>query len=177
MAGAVFNTMPYALCLLSTQGPSPMPTPPANKHPTNEASVSPPLPWYKDGLRFECTSCGDCCTGEPGYVWVNKAEITAMANLLGTSAESFEAQYVRIIGIRRSLVELPNGDCIFFDSKTRHCVIYQVRPRQCRSWPFWKSNLRTPQTWGDVCNNCPGSGRGKLHSLESIQKEADLIRV
>ena len=29
------------------------------------------------GLRFECTQCGDCCTGAPGYVWVNKAEISA----------------------------------------------------------------------------------------------------
>ena len=22
-----------------------------------------PEPWYKDGLRFKCTGCGDCCTG------------------------------------------------------------------------------------------------------------------
>jgi hypothetical protein len=36
-------------------------------------------PWYKDGLRFTCTGCGDCCTGAPGYVWVNKEEIEALA--------------------------------------------------------------------------------------------------
>ena len=32
-------------------------------------------PWYKDGLGFQCTQCGDCCTGAPGYVWINAAEI------------------------------------------------------------------------------------------------------
>ena len=27
--------------------------------------------WYaEEGLAFECTGCGDCCTGAPGYVWV-----------------------------------------------------------------------------------------------------------
>ena len=28
-------------------------------------------PWYRDGLRFTCTRCGNCCTGAPGYVWVD----------------------------------------------------------------------------------------------------------
>ena len=36
-------------------------------------------PWFKDGLRFKCTQCGDCCTGAPGYVWVNQEEIEALA--------------------------------------------------------------------------------------------------
>ncbi|MCH7752933.1 MAG: YkgJ family cysteine cluster protein, partial [Planctomycetes bacterium] len=36
-------------------------------------------PWYQDGLRFKCTGCGNCCTGSPGYVWVNQAEINALA--------------------------------------------------------------------------------------------------
>ena len=26
-------------------------------------------PWYADGLSFECTMCGNCCTGPPGAVW------------------------------------------------------------------------------------------------------------
>ena len=36
-------------------------------------------PWYAEGLKFQCTGCGDCCTGAPGYVWVNQAEIDALA--------------------------------------------------------------------------------------------------
>ena len=35
--------------------------------------------WYKDGLQFTCSQCGDCCTGAPGFVWVNGDEIRALA--------------------------------------------------------------------------------------------------
>ena len=62
--------------------------------------------WYSKGLRFQCSECGDCCTGAPGYVWVNKAEIAELARLLGESIEDFEQKYTRQIGIRKSLVNL-----------------------------------------------------------------------
>ena len=39
-------------------------------------------PWYADGLRFECTQCGDCCSGEPGYVWVDEDEIESMGTIV-----------------------------------------------------------------------------------------------
>lgn len=134
-------------------------------------------PWYKDGLRFKCTGCGNCCTGAPGYVWVNQAEIDAMAARMQISLTEFEAKYVRHIGIRRSLVEYKNGDCVFFDNKTRKCRVYKDRPRQCRTWPFWKSNLRTPQAWEETCQVCPGSGKGKLYQLEAIEQQAAVISV
>lgn len=134
-------------------------------------------PWYQDGLRFKCTGCGDCCTGAPGYVWVNQAEIDALAARLQLSLPEFEAKFVRQIGIRRSLVEYKNGDCVFFDSKTRKCQVYEDRPRQCRTWPFWKSNLRTPQAWEETCRVCPGSGKGKLYQLEAIEQQSSVITV
>jgi len=39
-------------------------------------------PWYHAGLQFQCTQCGSCCTGAPGYVWINKEEIAALAAVL-----------------------------------------------------------------------------------------------
>lgn len=134
-------------------------------------------PWYRDGLRFKCTGCGDCCTGSPGYVWVNKHDIARMAALLELPVERFEARYVRQVGVRKSLVEFDNGDCVFFDNKTRKCSVYSARPRQCRTWPFWESNLRTPEAWAATCEVCPGSGRGKLYSLDQIDQQASVIRV
>lgn len=135
-------------------------------------------PWYRDGLRFQCTQCGNCCTGAPGYVWVNKQEIQQLAALMGmASQEEFEDRYVRRIGIRKSLREFPNGDCVFFDTETRRCTVYQARPRQCRSWPFWDSNLRDPAAWAETCRICPGSGQGKLYSIETIETQRQMIRV
>jgi Fe-S-cluster containining protein len=136
-----------------------------------------PSPWYKDGLRFQCTGCGDCCTGAPGYVWVNKEEIAALAAEVGLDLDLFEERYVRQIGVRKSLVEYENGDCVFFDNKTRKCRVYTVRPRQCRTWPFWDSNIRTPEAWAETCRVCPGSGTGRLYQLDSIQQQAAAIRV
>jgi Fe-S-cluster containining protein len=134
-------------------------------------------PWYKDGLRFQCTGCGDCCTGAPGYVWVNKQDITALAAELGITAAEVESQYVREIGVRKSLHEYPNGDCVFFDGTTRKCRVYAARPRQCRTWPFWDSNLRSPEAWAETCQVCPGSGTGRLYQLSEIEAQRSVIRI
>lgn len=125
--------------------------------------------WYRQGLRFECTQCGNCCTGAAGYVWVHSEEIERLAALLNLPVDEFRKRYVRKIGGRESLIELENGDCVFLDSQSRRCGVYAERPRQCRSWPFWDSNLRTPGTWNATCRICPGSGQGELVPLAEIE--------
>lgn len=134
-------------------------------------------PWYKDGLRFKCTGCGDCCTGAPGFVWVNKEEIAALAKVVGVEVDEFEALYVQEIGVRKSLKERPNFDCVFFDGRTRKCKVYDARPRQCRTWPFWESNVRSPEAWEATCEACPGSGKGKLYQLSEIETLKAAIRI
>jgi Fe-S-cluster containining protein len=134
-------------------------------------------PWFASGLRFSCTQCGDCCTGAPGYVWVNQQEIDGLAARLGLEVEEFERRYVRRVGIRKSLVEFPNGDCVFLDGTTRKCTVYEDRPRQCRTWPFWESNVRTPEAWQQTCAACPGSGRGQLFTVDEIVRQANVLRV
>lgn len=134
-------------------------------------------PWHQAGLRFTCTACGDCCTGEPGYVWLNKAEIAELAATLDQSVEEFEEANVVSVGVRKSLAERDNGDCVLLDAKTRKCTAYGARPRQCRTWPFWDSNLRSPEAWQAACEVCPGSGKGKLYSLEQIEEQRRVIRV
>ena len=134
-------------------------------------------PWYHQGLKFECTGCGACCTGEPGYVWVNKAEIEAMAAALGTDVENFERRYVRLVGIRKSLVEYSNGDCVLLDGETRRCKAYDARPRQCRTWPFWESNVRTAAAWEEMSHDCPGANQGRCVPLAEIQALLGEIKV
>jgi len=135
-------------------------------------------PWYKDGLRFQCTGCGNCCSGAPGYVWVNKEEIAALAAAMQLDVDDFERQYVRDIGVRKSLKERKKTyDCVLLDAETRKCTVYSARPRQCRTWPFWDSNIRTPETWAQTCQVCPGSGTGKLYQLETIEQQAAVFRL
>lgn len=133
-------------------------------------------PWYKDGLRFGCKQCGGCCGGAPGYVWVTNEEIDAMADELSMSAADFVAAFVRLIhGKKKSLTERPNGDCVLLDLKKRKCLVYKSRPTQCRTWPFWDSNLDRPGSWKRAAKNCKGcdNPQGKLYSLEEIERERD----
>jgi len=133
-------------------------------------------PWYAEGLRFKCTGCGDCCTGGPGYVWVTQAEIDALAARLELTPAAFERKYVRNVGVRRSLKERKNYDCVFLDAQ-RRCTVYEDRPLQCRTWPFWNSNLKSPEAWQHTCEVCPGSGHGKLYSLEKIEEQAAIVKL
>lgn len=124
-------------------------------------------PWYRAGLAFECTRCGACCTGAPGYVWVDEAEIARLAASRSESVEQFAKRYVRRVGDRFSLVERPGGDCVFWD-RSAGCTVYPVRPAQCQTWPFWSENLETPDDWRRVQQSCPGSGQGRIYTLDEI---------
>jgi uncharacterized protein len=133
-------------------------------------------PWYEDGLRFTCTRCGNCCTGEPGSVWVNDEEIAAIADLRGESFEEVRAMYTRTGHRGLTLREKANGDCVFYD-REGGCTVYSVRPRQCQTWPFWDSNVKTPAAWERTKLACPGAGRGELISADEITRRLKVIKL
>jgi len=131
-------------------------------------------PWYAAGLAFECTGCGRCCAGpEQGYVWVTDRQITAIAEHLGISEDLMRRRYVRKVARRLSLVERAgSNDCIFLAERAngeRRCRIYPVRPSQCRTWPFWPGNLRSPDSWALAQLRCEGISRGKVHNCDEIE--------
>lgn len=128
-----------------------------------------PAPWYQDGLKFTCSGCGDCCTGGPGYVWVTDEDVRAMAEYLDKPLGEIRLLHTRPARGAVSLTEHLNGDCTFLDPQTRKCQVYPVRPAQCRTWPFWGSNLASPADWEQTCAVCPGSGRGELIPLAEIE--------
>jgi Fe-S-cluster containining protein len=103
--------------------------------------------------------------------------VEALAASAGLAVTEFEKKYVRQVGIRKSLIEMPNGDCIFFNARTRRCEVYEIRPRQCRTWPFWESNVGTPDAWQRTCEDCPGAGTGPFASPEEIQQSIAKFRV
>ena len=129
--------------------------------------------WYAEGLRFSCDECGNCCTGPPGYVWVSREEIRRISAFLGRTDNWLEGEHLRRIGFKYSLVEKTNGDCVFLvpaGNGHRGCSIYPVRPLQCRTWPFWDVNLKTPRAWAEAADNtCPGMNNGQHHDFVAIE--------
>ncbi len=131
--------------------------------------------WYSQGLRFSCTQCGHCCTGAPGYVWFTDEEAQAIASYLKISPGVFHRRYAHQIHNRWSLneQETEHGyDCVFLvrDEKSQaKCRIYPVRPTQCRTWPFWDENLKSPASWRRAAKTCPGIDHGPLYPVDQIR--------
>lgn len=100
----------------------------------------------KDGFSYSfdasaCSTCqGRCCTGESGYIYVTKAEIENISKLLNLEVIDFVYSYLFKKGYKYSIKENKFGDsheCIFYDRQTNGCNIYEARPLQCRTFPFW----------------------------------------
>ncbi len=128
--------------------------------------------WYRDGLCFTCTRCGNCCRGFPGTVRVDDAEIAALAARLELQVQEFRDRYTRVMpeGFV-SLTEKPDYDCVFWD-RDHGCLVYEQRPTQCRTWPFWRGNLVSPEAWEEQAQGCPGMNSGRLHGLDEIEDRA-----
>ena len=134
------------------------------------------LPWYKDGLKFKCTECGKCCTGQPGFVWTTDAEVEAMAKKLHMTVQAFKMRYIRKKENRLALVEKKVGEgdkaCIFL--KEKRCEIYEARPQQCRTFPWWKENLQSEESWKVAALGCEGiSEKASVVKYEAIQQLLD----
>lgn len=135
--------------------------------------------WYAKGLRFECTQCGNCCTGGPGYVAFTEDEGKAIAKVLGISHERFLKDYTKREGGGRSLKENKTHrgyDCVFLDFDEQGlaiCKVYQARPLQCRTFPWWPENLRSEANWKRLARGCEGIGRGNFVPIEHIRVERD----
>jgi len=116
----------------------------------------------KEGFEFSfnpkaCEECGGkCCTGESGYIWLNPLEMDKISRFLNISTEQLKQNFLIKVGYKYSIKEKPFEDgfaCIFFDTKNKNCSIYDVRPNQCRTFPFWdyfKNNI------SEVKKECPG---------------------
>lgn len=128
--------------------------------------------FYKKGLKFECAQCSYCCRNEPGYVFLSEHDLERLLVATKLSREDFISTYCKIadFGIekRLSIKEKSNNDCIFWDNGG--CRVYESRPLQCRSYPFWPMILDSRETWEAEKKYCPGIGQGKTHSCQEIEQ-------
>jgi Fe-S-cluster containining protein len=137
--------------------------------------------FYSGGLTFSCRSCSACCRYEPGYVFLSVEDLAGLAEAKEVSPDEFVGMYCRWVlwtdekdGTmeRLSLRERTTGtgpnrseDCIFWREK---CTVYEARPLQCRTYPFWAELLASEEAWRENAENCPGVGGGEWHSMAEI---------
>jgi len=127
--------------------------------------------FYSSGLRFECTRCSRCCRHTPGYVFLSPSDLERLAAVSALSLDEFRRQYCRDVDLglarRVSLREKSNLDCILWENGG--CSVYEARPLQCRSFPFWSACVASEEEWQLQSKSCPGMGRGAVHSRKEIE--------
>ncbi len=120
-----------------------------------DPTVPAPEPWFATGLRFTCTQCGQCCTGSAGSVWVSQADIKRLAAFLDIPPGRFVRRYTRMVNGERILIDnAPSTDCVFLRDRT--CTVYEGRPTQCRTYPWWLQNIQDEQSWREAADVCEG---------------------
>ncbi|MCC6661080.1 MAG: YkgJ family cysteine cluster protein [Phycisphaerales bacterium] len=126
--------------------------------------------------------CGNCCTGPEGFVLVSAEESLRLAARLGLEHAEFLGRYTHVTREGRSLREsrTTHGfDCIFLDRTSvpgrAVCGVYQDRPAQCRTWPFWSTIVRSRRDWEHAGRRCPGIGRGELIPPERVRILRDTV--
>ncbi|MGZ3652854.1 MAG: YkgJ family cysteine cluster protein [Bdellovibrionota bacterium] len=126
-------------------------------------------PWWHEGIRFECQGSGRCCVsrGQYGYVYVTLEDRRAMARHLGLATAAFTRKYCERQGGIWKLRDF-NENCRFLEGKM--CGVYEARPTQCRTWPFWPEVMNAKAWAREVAAYCPGVGKGRVWSREEIEK-------
>jgi Fe-S-cluster containining protein len=104
-----------------------------------------------------CDTCaGNCCIGESGYIWITIQEIDFLSKHLNISLEEVREKYLNKIGYKYSIKEVKlaedNYACAFFNLEKRQCSIYEARPMQCRTFPFWDYFKENTE---EVYKECP----------------------
>lgn len=127
-------------------------------------------PFYADGLKFECQGSGKCCTshGEFGFVYLTLDDRKRFAKFFKLSTSAFTKKYCsKHNGIWHLNEDPKNPDCSFLINK--RCSVYEARPTQCRTWPFWPEVMNAKSWQKDVASFCPGVGKGTLHTAKEIE--------
>ncbi len=124
--------------------------------------------FYNDGLKFECTGCGECCKLPAGRVDLLFEEAKKLSEYLSLRIDYFLETYCDSNEESLQLKDNQQHHCIFLSDDK--CTVYEVRPLQCRTFPFWPENVKSLYRWKQIRKICPGIGEGKHYSVNEIKE-------
>lgn len=114
--------------------------------------------WWADGVSFQCQpDCGRCCDQPGGIVYLAPTDAEKLAEHAGMDVEAWLRRDCTKTLDGRYILRSRQGDgiCIYLNEK-KQCNVYQVRPQQCKAFPWWSENLRSKRSWNKVKESCPG---------------------
>ena len=81
---------------------------------------------------------------------------------------AFRARWTKKDG-GHTILRMDGPACPFLEGTK--CKVYEARPRQCGSFPFWPENLKTREGWDELATFCPGVGKGDFVPLQAIRAQ------
>ena len=129
--------------------------------------------FWKNGISFLCTRCSACCRYDQGFVFLYEQDIAPILKKLNLKYEDFVSKYCRWISFNDgyeylSFNEKKNYDCTFWNNG---CSIYEVRPLQCKSYPFWPQALKSLDAWLALTAGCKA-----IINLEKYQSKKNGLK-
>ncbi len=123
------------------------------------------------GLHFECTQCGKCCTyrGDYAYVYLNREEVCRLAEHLGLTTRTFRHRYTFRDEDGSVQLRMRGDRCVFLDPESGGCTVYEARPTQCRTFPFWRDFVVDGEWTDEARALCEGVGRGRLYTIDEAE--------
>jgi Fe-S-cluster containining protein len=87
---------------------------------------------------YDCSKCpAYCCSYD--QIELKELDIRRLAKHLDLDREVFLKRYTKqgdeLPILRHHKDKLFGSTCVFLDSKTRRCTVYEARPNVCRTYP------------------------------------------
>ena len=89
---------------------------------------------------------------------------------MGITPSQFKRRFLTdVTGIGMGIRLTRQGQCSLLNEQMQ-CSVYEVRPQQCRTYPYWPEIFYNEQTWHDEGRRCEGIGRGEIIPIDEIKK-------
>ena len=92
----------------------------------------------EDKLQYDCSKCPAYCCSYDRIV-VTKRDVNRLAKHFDIDPETALRRFTKIAEgeqvLRHQKDEIYGSVCMFLDTKTRRCTIYEARPGVCHDYP------------------------------------------
>ncbi len=111
-------------------------------------------------IRFACQpGCIRCCDTQ-GFVYITARDLERLSKHFGLTEKDFEKRYVIRYRQVMRLRKPRKSQCHFL--KPDGCSVHEVKPVQCRTYPFWPEIVENRAAWESEAKRCPGINKGEL---------------
>jgi Fe-S-cluster containining protein len=139
------------------------------------------IPPFRDGFRFRCTRCGNCCTKLGRELPLLVEDVRRLARHLRIRVQTFVRRYcdhvADVVRDGPTTVRIPSlqlrvpssGRCVFL-TDTNRCGVHDAKPFVCAQSPFMHYVAGSQERWDEAVAMCPGFGLGRFRSARTLQR-------